>query len=275
MAYGSVNVPGVTISTSGGNENTGGDTSTTLADYTPSEIQSIAQSMQGANYWSVGDSVPIKLNGTVGEVTFFDDTYYAFIIGFEHNNTVEGHGIHFQFGKTKTGIDIAFTDGKYNTMGETPAFRMELTTKNNGWEPSYMRNTICPAFFSTLPTEWQNVIVPCTKYTKNSGVPDGSNMAECITATSDNIFLLAEYEVYGVKEVASLAESNYQKQYAYYANGNSTAKYKYSSPDDVCYWWLRSPCIRSTGYFCHASAYGSYIANSSNSYGFAPAFKVA
>lgn len=247
--------------------------SPTLADNTPAAIQAAAQSGQAANYWSVGDKVGIALNGTVGALAL-SSTYYAFILGFDHNSAVEGgNSIHFQFGKTSAGADIAFVDSYYNNTGG--GFRMNTSNTNSGgWKSSNMRSTICPAFLSAMPTEWQNVIAACTKYSDNTG--GGSNTASYVTTTSDKIWLLSEFEVQGARSYANSAEQNYQKQYDYYKNGNSKVKYKHSATTTACYWWLRSVRATDSNHFCFVITDGSASSsNASSSRGFAPGFKVA
>ena len=248
--------------------------SATLGDNTPAEIKEAAQSGQAKNLWSVGDKIAIKLSGKVGALTF-NGTYYAVIIGFNHNSTVEGNNsIHFQFGKTSAGKDIAFVDSAYGDTGSSAAFRMNTKNSNTGgWKNSYMRTTICTEFLNALPTDWQNVIVACTKYTDNTG--DGVGTASCVTSTQDKIWPLAEFEVFGVRKYANESEKNYQKQYDYYKNGNSTVKYKHDSTGSTCIWWLRS--VRALDYaFCGVAAggvvdyYSAYFSR-----GFAPGFKVS
>lgn len=249
--------------------------SPTLEDNTPATIKAAAQSGQAANLWSAGDKVPIAVNGTVGSLAI-NGTYYAFILGFNHNSSVEGgNSIHFQFGKNASGTDIAFVDSSYNTSGSSAAFRMNTSNTNSGgWKDSYMRNTICAAFLAALPTEWQNVIVACTKYSDNTG--GGSDTASYVTATQDKIWLLGEFEVFGTRSGANSAEQNYQQQYDYYKNGNSKIKYKHSDTGSACYWWLRSVYACSTTDFRSVSASGG--SNGGSAYylfGFAPGFKVA
>ncbi len=249
--------------------------SASLADNTPETIQAAAKSGQAANYWSVGDKMGIALSGTVGALSL-SGTYYAFILGFNHNSSVEGgNSIHFQFGKTSAGVDIAFCDSKYGNTGSDAAFRMNTSNSNSGgWNGSYMRKTICPAFLSAMPSAWQSVIAACTKYSDNTG--GGSNTASYVTTTSDKIWLLSEFEVQGTRTYANSAEQNYQKQYDYYKNGNSKVKYKHNATTTACYWWLRSVYATFTYSFCIVYTDGS--ANSGSAYfssGFAPGFKVA
>ena len=245
---------------------------TSLANNTPDIIAAAAKSGQAANYWSVGDKVGIAVNGSFGGLSY-NNTVYAFILGFNHNSSVEGgNSIHFQFGKTAAGVDIAFV----NSYGSTSTgFCMNTSNTNSGgWNNSYMRKTICPAFLAALPTAWQNIIAACTKYSDNTG--GGSNTASYVTATSDKIWLLSEMEVQGTRSYANSAEANYQKQYDYYRNGNSKVKYQHTATTSACGWWLRSVYASYTNFFClvytdgSASCSGAY-----RSYGFAPGFKVA
>ena len=245
---------------------------TSLANNTPDIIAAAAKSGQAANYWSVGDKVGIAVNGSFGGMSY-NNTVYAFILGFNHNSSVEGgNSIHFQFGKTAAGVDIAFV----NSYGSTSTgFCMNTSNTNSGgWNNSYMRKTICQAFLAALPTAWQNIIAACTKYSDNTG--GGSNTASYVTATSDKIWLLSEMEVQGTRSYANSAEANYQKQYDYYRNGNSKVKYQHTATTSACYWWLRSVRASSTNTFCCVHTDGS--ANYHSAYysiGFAPGFKVA
>ena len=245
---------------------------TSLANNTPDIIAAAAKSGQAANYWSVGDKVGIAVNGSFGGLSY-NNTVYAFILGFNHNSSVEGgNSIHFQFGKTAAGVDIAFV----NSYGSTSTgFCMNTNNTNSGgWNNSYMRKTICPAFLAALPTAWQNIIAACTKYSDNTG--GGSNTASYVTATSDKIWLLSEMEVQGTRSYANSAEANYQKQYDYYRNGNSKVKYQHTATTSACTWWLRSVGASNTYAFCRVSTDGSaYTGNAYLSIGFAPGFKVA
>ena len=245
---------------------------TSLANNTPDIIAAAAKSGQAANYWSVGDKVGIAVNGSFGGLSY-NNTVYAFILGFNHNSSVEGgNSIHFQFGKTAAGVDIAFV----NSYGSTSTgFCMNTSNTNSGgWNNSYMRKTICPAFLAALPKAWQNIIAACTKYSDNTG--GGSNTASYVTATSDKIWLLSEMEVQGTRSYANSAEANYQKQYDYYRNGNSKVKYQHTATTSACNWWLRSVRASGTYGFCFVGTDGSaYYTYAYASYGFAPGFKVA
>lgn len=239
-------------------------------------IRSVSDAGEGANYWSIGDRKAVVLNGKVGALSLSNVTTYAFIIGFNHNSSVEGSGrIHFQLGKTALsgGTDVALCDSKYGNTGSDAAFRMNTTNTNSGgWNNSYMRKTICPAFKNVLPAALKNAIKSVTKYTDNTG---NSSAASAVTATTDEIFLLAEYEVFGTISRGNSNESSKQKQYDYYSAGNSKIKYNHSATSTAVRWWLRSPRASSSTDFVRVHAdgtvnyYGAY-----NSLGFAPGFCV-
>jgi len=242
-------------------------------------IQAAARAGVAPNYWNVGDKIPIALNGTVGALTL-NDTYYAVILGFNHNASIEGeNSIHFQFGKNSAGADIAFCDAgycDYYKRNDNSRFVMNTSeTNSGGWESSYMRNTICPAFLAIMPTAWQNIIASCTKYSDNVG--GGNDAASYVTDTSDKIWLLSEFEVFGSRTYANSAEQNYQQQYNYYKNGNSTVRYQHSSTGTPFIWWLRSPSISNyKSHFCTVHTGGVTNAyDPKYSLGFAPCFMVA
>ena len=87
-----------------------------LNENTWETIKNISDTGQGANYWSIGDRKAVTLNGTVGKLSLSNVTTYAFIIGFNHNASVEGtNRIHFQLAKTALsgGTDVCFCDNQY------------------------------------------------------------------------------------------------------------------------------------------------------------------
>lgn len=239
-------------------------------------IRSVSDAGEGANYWSVGDRKAVVLNGTVGALSLSNVTTYAFIIGFNHNSSVEGSGrIHFQLGKTALsgGTDVALCDSKYGNTGSDAAFRMNKTNTNSGgWNNSYMRKTICPAFKNVLPAALKNAIKSVTKYTDNTG---NSSEASAVTATTDEIFLLAEYEVFGTISRGNSNESSKQKQYDYYSAGNSKIKYNHSATSTAVIWWLRSPRASGSTSFVRVDADGTVnVGIAYYSIGFAPGFCV-
>lgn len=251
--------------------------SPTLSDNTPEQIKAAAQAGIASTLWSVGAKTgAISFQDvTVGALSFNGLSACAFILGFDHNSSKEDIGIHFQIGMTTDGTKIAFCDSNYGGTGSSASFRMNTSATNSGgWNGSYMRSTICPAFLTALPTAWQNAITVTTKYTDNTG--GGSNQPSYVTTTSDKIWLLAEFEVHGQRRDANTAEQNNQVQYDYYKNGNSKVFYKHNATSTSCNWWLRSPRSNNSSYFCIVGTTG-FATNgyAAASFGFAPAFRIA
>ena len=231
-----------------------------------SVIRTVADAGQGENYWSVGDCKEIVLDGTVGHLTLSNFTTCAFIIGFNHNSSVEGSGrIHFQLAKTALsgGTDIAFWDDKYSLeVSETGYFSMNISNTNSGgWKSSQMRTNICGTsltdysgtIVAVIPAALRAVLKSVTKYTNNKG---GSSSASAVTATTDYFFLLSEYEVFGSISYSNTNESSKQEQYAYYSAGNSKIKYLYNSTTLAVYWWLRSPMDNNSFFFTYVQGGG-------------------
>ena len=228
----------------------------------------------GQNYWAVGDCKQITMNGKVSDgLTLTNYTAWVYIIGFNHNTEKEGNGIAFQGFKTAQtgGTDICLTDSGYNSGKSSGTwFNMNNAQTNvGGWQASLMRKNIMPLIKAAFPADLQAVIKSSTIFT----APDKGDIA--LTATQDEVFLLAEYEVFGVRSRASTQEPNYLKQYAYYAAGNSKVKYRHNATSTADRWWERSPYSDNSYYFCYVSTNGSAATdNSFYSYGVSPAFKI-
>ena len=261
--------------------------SSTLNNNEWSVIKSVSDAGQGANYWSIGDRKAVTLNGTVGKLSLSNVTTYAFIIGFNHNASVEGaNRIHFQLAKTALsgGTDVCLCDSSYNsTVSTTGYFSMNSSrTNSGGWASSQMRTNICGTSLSSysgtiiavIPAALRAVLKPVTKYTDNTANGGGST-ASYVTATTDYFFLLSEFEVFGSISYGNTNEKNKQAQYAYYSAGNSKIKYKHDGTSTAAGWWLRSPAASNSGIFVYVFAGGTvdrYYAN--GSLGFAPGFCV-
>ena len=249
-------------------------------------IREVSDAGQGANYWSIGDRKAVTLNGTVGHLTLSNYTTYAFIIGFNHNASVEGaNRIHFQLGKTALsgGTDVALCDNKYNSRpSATGYFSMNTSgTNSGGWKSSKMRTNICGTSLSSysgtiiavIPAALRAVLKSVTKYTDN--IAGGSTGISNITATTDYFFLLSEYEVFGSISYANSNESRKQAQYAYYSAGNSKIKYKHNGTSTAALWWLRSPRAIASSVFVLVNTDGTVnLANANYSLGFATGFCV-
>lgn len=87
--------------------------STTLNSNSWAMIRAVSDAGQGPNWWKVGDTKSITINGKVGITTFSNLTIDVFILGFNHNSGQEGaNKIHFQMGKI-SGKSVALCDDSY------------------------------------------------------------------------------------------------------------------------------------------------------------------
>ena len=252
--------------------------SSTLNDNDWATIKGVADRSEGANYWSVGDTKQITMNGKVSDgLTLSNYSTYVYIIGFNHNSSVEGTGIAFGGFKTAQtgGVDVALCDSgylTYKTSGQW--FNMNNSgTNSGGWSSSRMRSTTLPLVKSALPSDLQAVLKTTTIYSDNTG--GGSDTASYVTATQDELYLLAEFEIFGARTYANSAERNHQQQYAYYVAGNSKIKYRHDSTETAVFWGERSVEATNDASFCGVTAGGAALSNTAHSPdGLAVAFKV-
>ena len=232
-------------------------------------IKKVADAGKGANYWAVGDTKRITLNGKVGATTISSLKVDAFIIGFNHNSSKEGSNrIHFLLGKI-SGKFVGLVDSYYDPSGyatTSGAFTMNTSdTNSGGWANTQMRSTVLGAagaptnptantLLAALPADLRAVMKSVTKYTDNTG--GGSNSASAVTATTDYLWLLAEFEVFGSRTYANSSEPSSQAQYEYFKAGNSKIAYKHSAAGTAAAWRLRSPYYGSGDYFCAVDSGG-------------------
>ena len=240
-------------------------------------IKKVADADKGANYWAVGDTKRITLNGKVGATTISNLKVDAFIIGFNHNSGKEGSNrIHFLLGKIG-GKFVGLVDSYYDPSGyatTSGAFTMNTSdTNSGGWAKTQMRSTVLGAasdptnptantLLAALPADLRAVMKSVTKYTDNTG--GGSNSASAVTATTDYLWLLAEFEVFGSRTYANSSEPSSQAQYEYFKAGNSKIAYKHSAAETAAAWRLRSPTCYNGYYFCAVDSGGGASGSNAN-----------
>lgn len=249
-----------------------------LNDNSWAAIKQVSDANMGANFWSVGDCKEVTMNGKVSDgLTLTNYSAWVFIIGFNHNSEREGNGIAFQgFKATKNGTPVCLVDSGYGSSYKTSGTWFNMNNANTnvgGWEASLMRKNVMPLIKAAFSADLQAVIKSSTIFTTQ-----GSGGGAC-TATEDDVFLLAEYEIFGMRWYASGQEPNYLKQYSYYSAGNSKVKSRHDviSSFSNANWWERSPDSRNSSYFCIVNTAGNAgygDAGSFYSEGVAPCFKV-
>ena len=276
-----------------------------LEDTTWEAISALSAEGNPQNYFSVGDTKSVKLSGTAGDTTF-NTTLYAYIIGFNHNESIEGKGIHFGTFKTADGKDIALVEstsgykygvsqGDYNfSYGDVSNQGYEYLYYNLGhnmptltWENSYTKASFTSSdmadithttgLLTLLPAELKAVL---KKSTKHAAI-DIQKSLVAVGIFTAYLHLLSEYEVFGTDTKCSdntqlTNPAEHYAQYDYYKNGNSKIKYMHRAQTTACIWWLRG-FYYSGGYQYapYVSASGAVGGDRSRlSYGFAPIFVV-
>lgn len=279
-----------------------------LEDASWSLISQFSAQGKASSAWSVGERKSVTLSGTCGTTTL-SLSVDLFILGFDHNSSIEGTGITFGFYKNGTGnyCDKALTDAAYNTTNSDGTKNYQLNhwggTNYGGWKGCDMRYDILgstdiqPSDYGTmplsgrvgydatstaatspvnntlmscLPQDLRAVMKPITKYTNNTG---GRIKTATLSSSIDYLPLMSSYETVGSSgNYFSGDESTYAAQYAYYINGNSARKYMHGDSTTATY-WLRSPRIDSESQWCQSQ--GSTSTDEANeSSGLSPVFLV-
>lgn len=197
-------------------------------------------------------------------------TLMAVCIGVNHNPEYEGtNRVHFAI--MKKHLDTSKLLGiylkKYN----------ESATNVGGWESSNLRAYLNSTFFNALPADLQAVISPCTKYTDNVG--NKTDYEDNVTATTDNIFLPALYEIAAnnVDSKQNSYEHFKQAPYAYptWAE-NPDGKVSYTTQGSgTSNPWTRSPVRDNKALICYMTSSGAATTSASNGQGFIPCFTIA
>ena len=173
-----------------------------LEKYTWAQISEISAQGTGQNYWSLGDTKMITVNGSIADGTF-NGSYGVFIASFSHNPTVEGSGILFH--SFKNSLE------KKKDIALYAAFKMNTSKiTSGGWRDCYMRNTIIPQFENAISTDLKNVVKTLIIYSHNYTGGSQNNNASHVTATQDKFYLLAEFEIFGSRSWANSYEQNHQ-----------------------------------------------------------------
>lgn len=171
------------------------------------------------------------------------------------------------------------SDLRYDILGATSTAPSEYgsakTTSNVGYDATdaTLTNPVSDTFLAALPSDLRSKIRLRTHYVDNKG--GQSDVDANVTAVTDAVFLLAEFEIFGSRTNANQYEQNHQAQMKYYANGNAKVKYKHNATGTATYWWMCSPAYNNTSAFC--LVFNNGIAAGYNvdyALGLAPAFKV-
>ena len=203
-----------------------------LEEYSWTRIQEMVQDNTLADNIDVGDKKSFRLSGSMYSYKNTDEKrnvagekVYAVLIGINHNPSVEGARMaHFAVVKnitTSNGVNYwhVFTPPDETTIGESGYVDRSLYTFYN------LRDYYGTFYTDNLQGEPHDFIKNCKKY----------------VGTSSNTFPIWElsyYEVYGNKPSGYSESTTYQKQYEYFANGNTVlaATFKGNKGGNVPVW---------------------------------------
>lgn len=259
----------------------------TLNDCPWELISELSASGEIKNYFNVGDTKTIKINGKVGNTMFNNVEIDAFIVGFDHNVDLESpgqHRTHFQIGKINGDL-CGLVDNYYNTSISTAGFfNMNISdTNEGGWLATQMRSNIlggngtpmnptANTLMSALPSDLRSIMKSVTKYTDNVG--GVTNKESSVTSTTEYLTFPSEFEHFGQEKYANSYEKNKQKMYDYYIMFGDRMYNRYNDSKISCAPWLRSIC-RSTSSFCMVNVSGEKSNSiASNSIAISPLFFV-
>ena len=211
--------------------------STTFADNDWKIIASVGSAGNGANYWSIGDTHPVTLNGTVGITTYANASYHVFIAHFNYKGQ---NGIYLMgFMDPTTSNVLGLCDANYNNYKQdgTKTYNMNhwgngsgnYSTNFGGWkgcdlrydilgstnkQPSGYGSTATTSRVGYDPENYDIVNSPVSNTLMavlpsalrqnmkpftvyTDNVGNKSTAAANVTASVDYIVLPAEYEIFG------------------------------------------------------------------------------
>lgn len=206
----------------------------TLQNMSWADINTVAAAGQAAAYWSVGDTKTITFESAVLGST----SIVVEIMGFEYDDLADGSG------KAKISFGMADCFATGQSMNSTG-------TNAGGWTSCAMRtsiiNTILPAFVTAIGA---NIIKPVTKRTSV-----GSQSPNISTST-DSLWLLSEYEVFGATTYSMAGEKPTDKSICYPIFTSAASRIK-NAGSSAANWWERSPYASHSSAFCPVDAAGN------------------
>jgi hypothetical protein len=218
-----------------------------------------------ADYWVVGDtrteSITAIPSGTTGEAQSAQSVDLV-ILGMNHDDKADGNG---KAAVTVQAKDSLKTKGYMNSTLSGSSYSL--------WSTSQRRTWCNGDFKSALPDWLQELIKPVTKISNRYGYT-GYESYRGQTTTTDDVFLLSEFETFGTQQ---LDESTYGvlssdgTQYEYMKIESNRIKNVGSS---AYMWWLRSSFTTGNSGFisCHHTSGAGGTLGCNSTTGIAPAF---
>lgn len=215
----------------------------TLQNTSWENIAKVAAAAKAAAYWSVGDTKTI----TFGSAVLGSTSIVVKIMGFEYDDLADGSG------KAKISFGMANCFATKQSMNSSD-------TTAGGWTSCALRatiiNTLLPAFITAIGA---NIIKPVTKRTS------AGSLSTTINTSTDSLWLLSEYEVFGAATYSAAGEKPTDKSICYPIFTSAASRIK-NVDSSAAIWWERSPGMSTGTAFCavYPSGGGSGGASSSS-----------
>ena len=212
-----------------------------LSGYSDEKIAEISKAISNCSditsstetvYFS--DATSISVGATRNYTLTTNELMTDRILGFNHDTLSSQTA----YGEETTTHKAGITWSMVNCLATR--YRMNVTDTNaGGWNVCEMRTTTLPTIKLTMPQSLQNIIKTVDKITANGGI---GNYTATVTS-QDQLFLIAEIELYGSNTQANHGEGE-GSIYKYWAlHTNNTDKIKKYLKDNVMQdtqWWQRS-----------------------------------
>ena len=130
-----------------------------------------------------------------------------------------------------------------NLMKDTQ--KMNVSDQNyDGWNDTYMRNTVMPDIYNSIPSEVRSIIKEVNTY---ANMGSGNPSPSIGKLSKDKVFLPGLTEV-GDRTDQNKTETN-QKRFPIFTNNNSRIKKLSNGSGNAADWWNRSPRYDGYTYF--------------------------
>ena len=158
--------------------------------------------------------------------------------------------------------------GGVNAM-ETGAGMNNSDTNAGGWNSCIRRGELNAGGFYTLLPDEVKAVISARKFKTSAG-----SQQNTLQESSDLIWLPREKEIFGTRTYAASAEDAEASQFAIFATAAKRIK-TMGTNGAATYWWLSSPSVSYSTYFCgvYASGAAGYN-NASYANGLVPCFHI-
>lgn len=204
------------------------------------DISTVCKAGKASEYWAVGDTKDITVNGA---------TYAVMIVGFDHDEPTDAAG----YGRSKAGITlqtvhVLSTTYKMYAMNESPS----------SWETTILRSVLNGTILNAMDSDLTSVIVPVNKTCRVK-----ASSSDLYTTVSDTLFVLSS------PECAKNQDTTDGTLYAYF-NSHSAAKTDAHSITRA--YWTRTSGYNRQATFDTVGDTGSISTNTYAIYGNSVAF---